>query len=171
MAEVTWRATLIGALILFLIGVVVATCLNYTQASLNSIRAGLNGPYECNIEVHKQQNKRILCNDTGHPNVQDCIYVFVSFKDPHTGALTRDIKLSHTYLQEKNDSSSQQNRIVYTEEGEERMLGQVTDRSMVKLICLSPGRNTDYCELQKRYVILSKTLYNQRFWLLLTIQN
>lgn len=100
MAEVTWRATLIGALMLFLIGVVVATCLNYTQACLSSIKAGLNGPYSCQIE--RQLNETILCNDTGVPSVQDCIYVFVSFEYPETSTQAENIKLSYTY--NKNDT-------------------------------------------------------------------
>ena len=95
------RATLIGALILFLIGLAVATCLNYTQASLNSIKAGLSGPYPCTIE--SQQDKMILCNETGKESLQSCIYVFVSYEDEETGILTENIKFSYTYLQEHTE--------------------------------------------------------------------
>lgn len=95
MAEVTWRATLIGALMLFLIGLVVATCLNYTQASLRSIMVGLNGPFSCQVEEQLRQTK--LCNDSGELSIQDCVYIFVSYTDEKKGKTISNIKLAYSY--------------------------------------------------------------------------
>lgn len=102
MAEVTWKATFIGAFLLFLIGVVVATCLNYAYASISSIKAGLAGPYTCHFDSQNNKSllhKTVLCNSSANvETVQSCIYIYVSYTSDD-GVTTENIKLSSTYKQ------------------------------------------------------------------------
>lgn len=87
MAEVSWKATFIGAFILFLIGVVVATCLNYAQPALRSINAGIAGPFDCFYDAHDNASKayrKVLCNETTFFMQQNCVYIFVSYSNSET---------------------------------------------------------------------------------------
>lgn len=95
MAEVTWKATLIGAVILFLIGLVVATCINYSKASLESIKAGLDGPFECTYDG--EDRIKMLCNETEAATVHDCLKIYVEFRRPSNGHVTRHIRLALSY--------------------------------------------------------------------------
>lgn len=133
MAEITWKATFIGAFILFLIGVVVATCLNYAQPSLRSIRAGIDGPFGC-LYNSSRPNSRIsdtlLCNETNKLVSEDCIYIYVSYTDRDTNEVTPDILLSPSYRYSKEPLTPYPT-------SKQKELGPVSNTSIKIVLCKS----------------------------------
>lgn len=113
MAEVTWRSTFIGALMLFLIGLVVATCLNYASASLTSIKAGISGPFKCHFTKNSGSWKRyqILCNETYFVQLQDCIYIYVSYRPDDGSDAVSNIQLTPSYRYSNPAKKLRRNRI------------------------------------------------------------
>lgn len=101
MAEVTWRTTIVGVSILFMIALVVATCLNYAQSTITSIQAGLDGPFRCRIESVTRDV--IPCDDSGL--VEDCYLVYVRTDDSNVIA-ARGVKLGLDYRHSNNSKVS-----------------------------------------------------------------
>lgn len=127
MAEVTAKATFIGALILFLIGLVVATLLNYAEPSVNSIAAGLDGPFDCEYEYVERRG--ILCNETDYLAVQDCLYYYVKYFNKNAQTYTTGIKLSRSYRYERLETVTR-HRIKYSNDSEEVLLGKVRPKRL-----------------------------------------
>lgn len=129
MAEVTWKATFLGAFILFLIGVVVATCLNYALPAYVSIKAGISGPYECiyNPELKNSRIERnILCKETGFDKPQKCVYILVSYQVADSKEIIRDIKLTPNYRYDNNDTAIKPAYTFKTTKGDAKPLGRVS---------------------------------------------
>jgi len=123
MSEVTWKATIVGAFVLFLIGLVVATSLNYAETSLKSIKAGLRGPYDCQFDYRVNDTK--LCNETIYIAVQPCIYMYVNYTDQETGVTVSDIKLAISYIYDRADDKLK-DRTKLNSKGEAVHIGRVS---------------------------------------------
>ena len=133
--EVTWKATFLGAFILFLIGIVCATSLSYAAAAMASIKAGLSGPFECQFDRGRNNSvitRKIECNETKFVQLQDCVYIFVSFTPSGSNNATSEIKLSSYYRSEHPPKRSTM-RTYRSDDNVDEKLGQVRVNTLVCL--------------------------------------
>ena len=129
MAELTWKATLIAAVILTLIGAILATCINYAKASIKSIKAGIEGPFSCvynSSDADAVIVTTTLCNDTTYEELV-CKYVFVSYKDISRNVSVNNIKLTPSYAYNNDvNKTLLDSRPHMFSNGEKRDLGRVS---------------------------------------------
>lgn len=126
--ELTWKATFLGAFILFLIGVVCATSLSYASASMASITAGLSGPFDCHFDRERDNSvitRQIICNESTFVQLQDCVYIFVSYTPEGSMNATVGIKLAPYYRYSHPPARSTM-RTYRNENDEDEDLGQVS---------------------------------------------
>jgi len=102
MAEITWKSTFVGALLLFLIGIITATCLNYAGAALTSISAGVSGPFRCVYNASdpfSRRNCTTTCNETDLDTliVENCTYIYVTYYPKGDLPPVKHIKLTPSY--------------------------------------------------------------------------